>query len=118
MQVTPLTTCIQLNVDYILQFSVVPQFVQIISGSMSISSVKPSEDIFNAWCLCLNPELRGTFKQSDEVDRITKNKIDKDFIYTPTEKKKIKPTSSCISMYDIDNHNAYVVCELLQGDYG
>ena len=74
--------CIQLNVDYILQFSVVPQFVPIISGSMNISFVKPSKDAFNAWCLCLNPELRGTFKQSDEVDPIPKNKIDKDYSYT------------------------------------
>ena len=110
--------CIQLNVDYILQFSVVPQFVPIFSGSMNISFVKPSEDVFKAWCLCLNPELRGTFKQSDKVDPITKHKIDKDCIYTPAEKKKIKPTSSCIIMYAIDNHDAYVVCELLQGDYG
>ena len=85
---------------------------------MHISFVKPNEDVFNAWCVCLNPELRGAFMQSNKVDPITKNKIERDCIYTPAEKKKIKPNQSCMSMYAIDNHDAYVVCELLQGEYG
>ena len=94
------------------------QPVTIISGGMHISFVKTNEDVFNAWCVYLNPELRGAFMQSNKVDPITKNKIERDCIYTPAEKKKIKPNQSCMLMYAIDNHDAYVVCELLQGNYG
>ena len=80
--------------------------------------VKPNEQVFDAWCLCLNPELRGTFKQSDEVDPITKNKIEPDCIYTPAEKNKKKPSKACMCMYAHNNKDASSVVELLQGDYG
>ena len=70
------------------------------------------------WCLCLNPEYRGQFKQSDDVDPITKNKVDNDRIYMPKEKERVRPTKSCLDMYAINNTDAAFVTELLMGDYG
>ena len=87
------------------------------SDNLGISYVKPNEEVFNAWCLCLNPKLRGKFKQSDDVDPITKNKVDFDCIYTPSEKKRINPTRSCYTMYAMNNKDASFVTDILTGDY-
>ena len=91
--------------------------LNIFSENLGISYVKPNEEVFNAWCLCLNPELRGKFKQSDDVDPITKNKVDFDCIYTPSEKKRINPTRSCYTMYAMNNKDASFVTDILTGDY-
>ena len=74
--------------------------------------------MFNVWCLCLDPQYKGPFKQSDEVDPISKNKVEYDCLYTPAEKKKKKPTKSCLDMYAINNKDAAYVMELLMEDYG
>ena len=68
--------------------------------------------------MCLEPCYKGPFKQSTEVDPTTKNKVESDCIYTPAEKKSIKPTKSCLEMYAINNKDAAIVTELLMGDYG
>ena len=52
------------------------------------------------------------------MDPIGKNKVDFDCIYTPKEKKKLKPTKACMTMYAIDNKDASSVTELLLGDFG
>ena len=62
--------------------------------------------------------MRGTFKQSDDIDPITKNKVDFDCIYTPDEKRRIKPTKACYAMYAINNKDANFVTEVLNGDHG
>ena len=89
-----------------------------ISEGVHIDFIKCSEPVFNAWCLCLDPQYKGPFKQSNDVDPISKNKVDFDCIYTPAEKKRIKPTKSCMDMYAINNKDAAYVTELIMGDYG
>ena len=68
-------------------------------------------------CLCLNPEYRGQFRQNDDVDPITKNKVDNQCIYMPKEKERIRLTKSCLDMYALNNTDAAFVTELLMGDY-
>ena len=82
-----------------------------------IDHIKINEDVFNAWCLCLEPQYKGPFKQSTDVDPITKNKVENDCIYTPAEKKSIRPTKACMDMYAKSNKDAAAVTELLMGDY-
>ena len=74
--------------------------------------------MFNAWCLCLNPEHKGTFIQSMEVDPVGKNRLDFDCLYTPDEKKRMKPTKACSTMYALTNKDAAAVTDLLSGDFG
>ena len=56
------------------------------------------EDVFNAWCGCLNPEYKGKFVQSTDVNPVGKNNIEDDCLYSPTEKKVIKPSKAALTM--------------------
>ena len=68
--------------------------------------------------MCLEPQYKGSFKQSSDVDPVSKNKVESDCIYSPAEKKRIKPTKCCMDMYGINNKDADTVSKLLMGDYG
>ncbi|MCG8623518.1 MAG: hypothetical protein MJE68_16190, partial [Proteobacteria bacterium] len=94
------------------------QFFTNILGLSRIEYVRINKDVFNSWCVCLEPKYKGPFKQSTDVDPITKNKVESDCIYTPAEKNTIKPTKACMEMYAINNKDAAKVTELLSGDYG
>ena len=105
-------------VNYLNVVSQITKFFVNILGPSCIEYVKLLEDVFNAWCLCLEPQYKGPFKQSSDVDPISKNKVESDCIYSPAEKKSLKPTKACMDMYAINNKDAATVVELLMGDYG
>ena len=48
---------------------------------------------------------------------MTKNKVEDDCIYSPNEKKSVRPTKACMAMYAKNNKDAAAVTELLMGDY-
>ena len=62
--------------------------------------------------------MKGKFKQSLDIDPVGKNRVTDDTIYTPSEKKKLKPNKACIAMYGKNNDDANEIVELLIGDYG
>ena len=76
-----------------------------------------TDEVFLAWCLWLDSDLKGTFHRSNEVEPINKNRIARDALYTPAEKKKIKPTAECSKMYAMSNKDCHLVLDVL-GDKG
>ena len=76
------------------------------------------EDVFNAWCSFLNPEYKGKFFQSMDVNPIGKNKIEYNCLYSPREKKVIKPSKAMLTMYARNNKESAEIAEMLMGDYG
>ena len=66
----------------------------------------------------MNPEYKGKFVQSTDVDPIGKNKIEDDCLYSPTEKKVIKPSKVTLTMYARNNQESAEIAETLMGDYG
>ena len=94
------------------------KFSLFLLGSCDIYFNKVTEDVFKTWCNCLNPELRGKFKQSKDIDPVGQNRVEDDAIYTPQEKKRIKPSKDCITMYASSNGDAAFVKQLLMNDFG
>ena len=72
-----------------------------------------TDEVFLAWCLWLDSDLKGTFHRSNQVEPIGKNRIARDALYTPAEKKKIKPTAECSKMYAMFNKDCYSVLDVL-----
>ena len=72
-----------------------------------------TDEVFLAWCLWLDSDLKGTFHRSNQVEPIGKNRIARDALYTPAEKKKIKPTAECSKMYAMSNKDCYSVLDVL-----
>ena len=72
-----------------------------------------TDEVFLAWCLWLDSDLKGTFHRSNQVEPINKNRIARDALYTPAEKKKIKPTAECSKMYAMSNKDCYSVLDVL-----
>ena len=72
-----------------------------------------TDEVFLAWCLWLDLDLKGTFHKSNEVEPIGKNRIARDALYTPAEKKKIKPTAECSKMYARSNKDCNLVLDVL-----
>ena len=72
-----------------------------------------TDEVFLAWCLWLDSDLKGTFHRSNQVEPINKNRIARDALYTPAEKKKIKPTAECSKMYAMSNKDCYSVLDIL-----
>ena len=62
----------------------------------------------------LEEPLRGPLLQCNEVNATPWNKIERDAIYTPGEKKDLKPNKDCITMYARNNHEAKQVCSFLR----
>ena len=62
--------------------------------------------------------MKGKFSQSLDIDPVGKNRVSDDTIYTPAEKKKLKPNKACLAMYRKNNDDANEIVELLIGDYG
>ena len=56
--------------------------------------------------------------QSTEVNPIGKNKIEDNCLYSPTEKKNIKPTKATLAMYARNNSESAEISETLMGDFG
>ena len=56
--------------------------------------------------------------QSMDVNPIGKNKIEDDCLYSPTEKKVIKPSKATLTMYARNNKESAEIVEMLMGDYG
>ena len=71
------------------------------------------DKVFLAWCLWLDSDLKGTFHRSNQVEPMNKNRIARDALYTPAEKKKIKPTAECSKMYAMNNKDCYSVLDVL-----
>ena len=72
-----------------------------------------TDEVFLVWCLWLDSDLKGTFHRSNQVEPINKNRIARDALYTPAEKKKIKPTAECSKMYAMNNKDCYSVLDVL-----
>ena len=72
-----------------------------------------TDKVFLAWCLWLDSDLKGTFHRSNQVEPINKNRIARDALYTPAEKKKIKLTAECSKMYAMSNKDCYSVLDVL-----
>ena len=62
--------------------------------------------------------MKGKFSRSLDIDPVGKNRVSDDTIYTPAEKKKLKPNKACLAMYGKNNDDANEIVELLIGDYG
>ena len=62
--------------------------------------------------------MKGKFSGSLDIDPVGKNRVSDDTIYTPGEKKKLKPNKACLAMYGKNNDDANEIVELLIGDYG
>ena len=62
----------------------------------------------------LEEPLRGPLLESKEVNASSWKKIERDTIYTPGEKRDLKPYKNCIAMYAKNNHEAKQVCSLLR----
>ena len=90
----------------------------LVLGSSDVHYVKTNEEVFNAWCNYVNDYMRGKFIQSHDVDPIGKNRIDYDCIYTPAEKKRLRPSKDCMAMYARSNEDAQKVVRMLQDNYG
>ena len=75
-----------------------------------------SEDVVKSWINFFDEPLRGPFLESDEVHPISRNKIERDAIYNPKEKKLLKPNANCFKMYGSSNHEANKIAETL-GDF-
>ena len=65
----------------------------------------------------MTPELRGPCKESNEVEPVGRNKVERDAMYTPTEKKKLKPDKNCQIMYAVTNSEARKVVNRLSDLY-
>ena len=72
-----------------------------------------TDEVFLAWCLWLDSDLKGTFHRSNQVEPINKNRIARDALYTLAEKKKIKPTAECTKMYAMSNKDCNSVLDIL-----
>ena len=72
-----------------------------------------TDEIFLAWCLWLDSDLKGTFHRSNQVEPINENRIARDALYTPAEKKKIKLTAECSKMYTMSKKDCYSVLDVL-----
>ena len=72
-----------------------------------------TDKVFLTWCLWLYSDLKGTFHRSNQVEPINKNRIARDALYTPAEKKKIKPTAECSKMYAMSKKDCYSVLDVL-----
>ena len=62
--------------------------------------------------------MKGKFSRSLDIDPVGKNRVSDDTIYTPAEKKKLKPNKACLAMYAKNNDEANEIVEMLIGDYG
>ena len=65
-----------------------------------------SEDVIKTWINFLEPCYRGVHKESKEVEPVGWNKVERDAMYTPDEKKKLKPDKDCRLMYAANNKDA------------
>ena len=65
-----------------------------------------SEDVLKTWINFLTPELRGPCKESTEVEPVGRNKMERDAMYTPSEKKKLKPDKDSQIMYAVNNNES------------
>ena len=72
-----------------------------------------SEDVMKTWINFLEPCYRGVYKESKEVEPVGRNKIERDAMYTPDEKKKLKPDKDCRLMYAANNKDARKVVNYL-----
>ena len=75
-----------------------------------------SDDVVKTWVNFLEEELRGPRLNTDEVHPISRNKIERDAIYSPAEKKTLRPKADCIAMYAKNNSDAAKVVKIL-GDF-
>ena len=46
-----------------------------------------AEGVVKAWSNFLEPELRGVYTESDEVEPVGRNKVERDALYNTSEKK-------------------------------
>ena len=61
----------------------------------------------------LEEPLRGPQIECNEVLPTSRNKVERDAIYTPKEKKRLKPNDNCITMYGKNNQEADKIASIL-----
>ena len=84
-----------------------------ITKGPSIYFQNVSEDVMKTSINFLEPCYRGVNKESKEFEPVGQNKIERDAMYTPDEKKKLKPGKDCRLMYAANNKDARKVVNYL-----
>ena len=61
----------------------------------------------------MTADLRGAAKESTDVEPIGRNKVECDAMYTPNEKKRLKPDKKSQDMYAVNNNESKKVVDRL-----
>ena len=61
----------------------------------------------------MTADLRGAAKESTDVEPIGRNKVERDAMYTPNEKKRLKPDKKSQDMYAVNNNESKKVVDRL-----
>ena len=72
----------------------------------------------NVWSKYLEEKYQGPILECEEVLLSGRNKVDWDSIFTPKEKKKLKPTQDMMDLYCESNSEADSIIKKLEKKYG
>ena len=61
----------------------------------------------------MTADLHGAAKESTDVEPIGRNKVERDAMYTPNEKKRLKPDKKSQDMYAVNNNESKKVVDRL-----
>ena len=61
----------------------------------------------------MTADLRGAAKESTDVEPIGRNKVERDAMYAPNEKKRLKPDKKSQDMYAVNNNESKKVVDRL-----
>ena len=82
-------------------------------GKSEIYFQNVSQEVLNCMITFLEEPLRGPQIKCNEVLPTSRNKVEQDAIYTPKEKKRLKPNDNCIAMYGKNNEEAEEIASIL-----
>ena len=71
----------------------------------------------NVWAKHLEDKYTGPILDCQEVHVVTRNKLERDTLFTPAELKKYKPTDLMFDMYALDNRAAKECQDRLERKY-
>ena len=72
----------------------------------------------NVWANHLEVKYTGPILDCQDVHVVTRNKMERDTLFTPQEVKKLQPTELMLDMYAVDNRSAKSCEERLDRKYG
>ena len=82
-------------------------------GKRSIYFQNVTQEVLNCMISFLEEPLRGPQLKCTEVHPTSRNKVEQDAIYTPKEKKQLKPKENCITMYGKNNEEAEEIASII-----